>query len=251
MREARRIAVSLLALVTVWMVLSVFNSRMFPSPVRVGGLIVEFVLKGDIDNRSAIYHLWITFGRVLMTTGLALGAALVIGIAMKANQHIADVFEAWLPVWMTPPDVVVILIVMVIVGFNTEAVVIAVTFVYTPFALVTIWQGLQEIDPKLIEMAISLDADRVLIWRSIVFPHLLSYIFASVRHLFGMTWKVVVIAEVFGISNGVGSRIRFWFLQSNIAEVLAYAVLFIGVVLIIEYGVLSPVQRHLFDWRST
>lgn len=251
MKKASRIAVSLLALVAAWMALSFFSSRMFPSPLRVGGLIIRFVFEGDIDNRSAIYHLWVTFGRVLLTTGLALGIAVVIGITMKANQNVADVFEAWLPVWMTPPDVVVILIVMVIVGFNTQAVVIAVTFVYTPFALVTIWQGLQEIDPKLIEMASSFDADRLLIWRSIFFPHLLSYIFTSLRQLFGMTWKVVVIAEVFGINNGVGSRVRFWFLQSNIAEVLAYAVLFIGVVLVIEYLILSPVQRHLFDWRTS
>jgi len=37
---------------------------------------------------------------------------------------------------MTPPDVVIILIVMV--GFNTEAVMLSIAFIYTPFALVTI-----------------------------------------------------------------------------------------------------------------
>jgi NitT/TauT family transport system permease protein len=250
MRQARRIGLSLAALVVVWTLLSLYDSRMFPSPLVVGGLMVEFVLEGDIDGQSALYHLWVTFGRVVMATGLALGIAIAIGIAMKANRHVARVFEAWLPVWMTPPDVVVILIVMVIVGFNTEAVVIAVTFVYTPFALVTIWQGLQEIDPKLVEMAEAFDAGRQQVWRSIYLPHLFSYIFASLRQLFGMTWKVAVIAEVFGISNGVGSRVRFWFLQGNIAEVLAYSVLFIGVVLAIEYLVLSPVQRRAFAWRT-
>jgi hypothetical protein len=32
--------------------------------------------------------------------------------------------------------------------------------------------------------------------------------------------------------------------------VLAYSVLFIGVVLAIEYLVLSPVQRRAFAWRT-
>lgn len=249
MNRASRIAVSILVFVAGWWLLSVYNSRMFPSPVLVGSLIVEFVFEGDIDNSSALYHLWVTFGRVLLSTGLALGIALGIGIAMKANESVAKVFEAWLPVWMTPPDVVVILIVMVIVGFNTEAVVLAVTFAYTPFALVTIWQGLQEIDSDLIEMADAFEATRVEIWRKIYIPHLLSYIFSSLRNLFGMTWKVAVIAEVFGISNGVGSRVRFWFLQGEIPEVLAYAVLFIGVVLVIEYAVLNPIQDRAFTWR--
>jgi NitT/TauT family transport system permease protein len=249
MKRASRIAVSILVFVVAWWLLSVYNTRMFPSPVLVGSLIIEFVFEGDIDNSSALYHLWVTFSRVLLSTGLALGIALGIGVAMKANDSVAKVFEAWLPVWMTPPDVVVILVVMVIVGFNTQAVVIAVTFAYTPFALVTIWQGLQEIDSDLIEMADAFEASRFEIWRQIYIPHLLSYIFSSLRNLFGMTWKVAVIAEVFGISNGVGSRVRFWFLQGEIPEVLAYAVLFIGVVLVIEYAVLNPIQHRAFAWR--
>jgi len=249
MKRASRIAVSILVFVVAWWLLSVYNTRMFPSPVLVGSLIIEFVFEGDIDNSSALYHLWVTFSRVLLSTGLALGIALGIGVAMKANDSVAKVFEAWLPVWMTPPDVVVILVVMVIVGFNTQAVVIAVTFAYTPFALVMIWQGLQEIDSDLIEMADAFEASRFEIWRQIYIPHLLSYIFSSLRNLFGMTWKVAVIAEVFGISNGVGSRVRFWFLQGEIPEVLAYAVLFIGVVLVIEYAVLNPIQHRAFAWR--
>ena len=249
MKRARRIAVSLVVFVVGWWLLSLYNGRMFPSPVVVGNLIVEFVFEGDIDNRSALYHLRVTFGRVVLSTALALSIAVGIGIAMKANDGVAKAFEAWLPVWMTPPDVVVILVVMVIVGFNSQAVVLAVTFAYTPFALVTIWQGLQEIDPGLIEMADAFEASRVEIWRRIYIPHLLSYIFSSLRNLFGMTWKVAVIAEVFGISNGVGSRVRFWFLQGNIAEVLAYAVLFIGVVLVVEYAILNPIQHRAFAWR--
>lgn len=250
MTRVSRIAVSIFALLAVWVVLSAYNSRMFPSPLLVGSLIIEFVVEGDIDGRSALYHLSVTFGRVLMATALALGLALIIGVAMKLNDGVAEAFEAWLPVWMTPPDVVVILIVMVMIGFNTEAVVLSVAFVYTPFALVTIWQGLQDIDTELVEMADSFGASQRQMWQAIFLPHLLSYIFASLRHLFGMTWKVAVIAEVFGISNGVGSRVRFWFLQGNIAEVLAYSVLFIGIVLAIEYLILSPIQNRAFAWRQ-
>lgn len=250
MIRTRRIALSITAFLIGWWLLSMYNARMFPSPVIVGGLMIEFVFEGDIDNKSALYHLWLTFGRVVLSTALALGLAILIGIFMKANDGVAKAFEAWLPVWMTPPDVVVILVVMVIVGFNSTAVVLAVTFSYTPFALVTIWQGLQEVDPEYIEMADAFEASRFEIWRKIYIPHLMSYIFSALRNLFGMSWKVTVIAEVFGISNGVGSRVRFWFLQGNIAEVLAYSVLFIGVVLVIEYGVLNPIQSRVFTYRQ-
>lgn len=250
LRRPVRIALSVGAFLAFWTALSIYDSGMFPAPMLVGSLMIEFIIEGDVDGQSALYHLWVTFVRVLMATTLALGLAILIGIAMKLNDGVAKAFEAWLPVWMTPPDVVVILIVMVMVGFNTEAVVLSVAFVYTPFALVTIWQGLQDIDAELVEMADSFGASQRQIWQEIYLPHLLSYVFASLRHLFGMTWKVAIIAEVFGISNGVGSRVRFWFLQGNIAEVIAYSVLFIGVVLVIEYLILSPIQQRAFAWRQ-
>ena len=145
---------------------------------------------------------------------------------------------------------IVILITMILIGFNTAAVVAAVSLVYTPFALVTIWEGMQDIETDFVEMAESFEADRRQLWRHVYIPHLMSYVFSALRTIFGMTWKVAVIAEVLGISAGVGAQIRFWYTQGEVTEILAYTVLFVGVVLVIEYGLLQPVQKRTFDWRQ-
>lgn len=249
MNQQYRLLISALSIVTVWSVLAAINSQHFPPPTQVGSLAVELLIDGDV-HRSAVYHIGVTFGRVLLATLIALTLAVAIGISMRVHSGVADVFETWLPIWMTPPDVVVILIMMVILGFNTTAIVVAVSFVCTPFALVSIWEGMQDLDPNLVEMAETFDASSFLIWRFVYLPHLTSYVFASLRNLFGMTWKVAVIGEVFGITNGVGARIRFWFLQSNIEEVMAYAVLFTLVVLSIEYLILRPLEARAFTWRA-
>jgi len=97
MTRARRIALSVGAFLLFWVALSAYDSRMFPAPMLVGSLMIEFIVDGDIDGNSALYHLWVTFGRVLMATALALGLAILIGIAMKLNDGVAKAFEAWLP----------------------------------------------------------------------------------------------------------------------------------------------------------
>jgi len=250
MNRTYRFGVSVALLLAGWVGLSLFVPDLFPAPWVVAALIVDLTLYGDVGGRSALYHLGITFGRVLLATGIALLLAVGIGITMRVNDNVATVFETWLPIWMTPPDVVVILIVMVLMGFNTTAIVTSVAFVCTPFALVSIWEGMQDLDPNLFEMATTFDADRRQMWRAVYLPHLMSYVFASLRNLFGMTWKVAVIGEVFGITNGVGARIRYWFLQSNVEEVVAYAAMFTVVVLVIEYAILKPLEQRAFAWRA-
>lgn len=248
--HARRVVVSVAALLVAWKALSLGNADMFPPPGAVFGQAYTFSTEGDIMGRSALYHLGLTLFRVGLATTIAVGLSVVIGILMGVSETVERVVSFWLPIWMTPPDIVVILVTMVILGFNTTAVVVAVSFVYTPFGLVTIWEGIQDVEGGLVEMAEAFEASSRLVWRHVYLPHLGSYIFAATRTVFGMTWKVAVIAEVLGIDAGVGARIRFWYTAGETKMVLAYTVLFVGVVLLVEYGGLRPIQNRVFDWRT-
>lgn len=244
-----RVAVSLAAVLLAWQIASVWNPTMFPPPAQVFELSYQLSVEGDIRGTSALEHLRLTLQRVFLATGVAIGLSVVLAVTMWTNETVEKIVSFWLPIWMTPPDIIVILITMILLGFNTTAVVVAVSFVYTPFALVTIWGGMQDIDETLVEMAESFETTRRLAWRHIYLPYLSSYVFSALRTVFGMTWKVAVIAEVLGISRGVGAQVRFWYTQGEIPQVLAYTVLFVAVVLVIEYGILRPVQNRAFAWR--
>jgi len=244
-----RVGVFLCILVLAWKGLSIGNPTMFPPPERVFELSYTLSTEGDIRGTSALVHLWHTLLRVFVATAVAIGLGVGLAVSMWRNDVVEQVLEFWLPIWMTPPDVIVILITMVLIGFNSTAVVVAVSFVYTPFALVTLWGGMQDIDGDLIEMANTFESPQLHTWRHIYLPYLSSYIFSALRTVFGMTWKVAVIAEVLGVNSGVGAQIRFWYTQGEISYILAYTMLFIAVVLLIEYGVLGPLQKRLFVWR--
>jgi NitT/TauT family transport system permease protein len=52
-----------------------------------------------------------------------------------------------------------------------------------------------------------------------------------------------------GRSTGVGYRIQYWYHLFNMERVLASAVLFMLVMLIIELVVVRNLEQYLFRWR--
>jgi NitT/TauT family transport system permease protein len=66
---------------------------------------------------------------------------------------------------------------------------------------------------------------------------------------FSIAWKVTTLVELFGAVNGVGYQIRASFDAFSVPGIIAWALLFGGVMLAIEYGVLMPAERHFARWR--
>jgi NitT/TauT family transport system permease protein len=85
--------------------------------------------------------------------------------------------------------------------------------------------------------------------RHIMIPSILPFVLAGVRLSFAIAWKVEALTEVFGSSNGVGFQIRFAFQAFSITRVLAWTLMFIGVLLVIERA-LALLERRLFRWRT-
>jgi NitT/TauT family transport system permease protein len=63
-----------------------------------------------------------------------------------------------------------------------------------------------------------------------------------------MVWKVVVLAETFGMSDGMGTLFRFWFGEGDLAALLAALSLFVAVMVALQAG-LSRLESRLFRWR--
>lgn len=60
---------------------------------------------------------------------------------------------------------------------------------------------------------------------------------------------VIVLVELFGLSNGVGYQLNAEFSSQNVAGVLAWTVIFWAVMVAIEYGLLQALERHFVAWR--
>lgn len=251
-RRTVRIVTTTVAVLLAWQLASVlfFTPQILPSPIDVLFRIPEIVKSGGTGQRGALFHLRVTLGRVAIVTAISMTAAVALGLLMSANEQIEDMFTTLLPFWMTFPTVVVVLVTMIMFDFSQMSIVVAAVFTTTPFAAVSIWEGTQNLDEGLVKMSKAFGAGRYQTYRHIHLPNLMPSFFSSFRYLFSMVWKIVVIAEVFGIRSGMGAQFRFWYGESSVVSLLAYLVLFVVVMFALEYGVIYPVERYVFRWRD-
>jgi ABC-type nitrate/sulfonate/bicarbonate transport system permease component len=105
--------------------------------------------------------------------------------------------------------------------------------------------GLQELDEDMMEMGLSFTRSAWRRFALIVVPLLVPYFFAALRISFGVSWKVVLTAELFGGNAGLGYLLnvaRQEFDTETIFAIIAFILMF---VVICEQLLFRPVQRRL------
>lgn len=130
-------------------------------------------------------------------------------------------------------------------GVNSGAVVFAISAVLVPFALVNMSAGLAGIDRETIEMAASFTRRRVPVFLLIIVPSLYPFIFATIRIMFGVAWKVTLTAELFGGNSGLGYMINLARQEFDTATIVAAIVFIIAFVHGVDRLVFAPLQAQL------
>jgi NitT/TauT family transport system permease protein len=115
--------------------------------------------------------------------------------------------------------------------------------------VVTVREGTRALDRDYLEMAESFSLSRRKILFDVVLPQLYPFIAASARTGLALIWKIVLVAELLGRSNGVGFQLNLFFQLFDIAAILAYAFAFILVMQAAEVFLLQPVERRINRWR--
>jgi NitT/TauT family transport system permease protein len=97
-------------------------------------------------------------------------------------------------------------------------------------------------------MADAFKAPSMMRWKHIHIPNLLPFIFASSRLAIALSWKVALVAEIFGATAGVGYVINNFFQRLQADMIIAWAL----PVMLLMFGVERVMRRiaeRSFDWR--
>ena len=81
-------------------------------------------------------------------------------------------------------------------------------------------------------------------------PQLYPYLMAAARSGLALIWKIVLVVELLGRSNGVGFQLGTFFQFFDITSILAYTLAFAAVVMVIEAWIMRPLEKRLLGWRS-
>jgi NitT/TauT family transport system permease protein len=236
---------SIVTLLGLWYVgAATLPPSVMPAPHRVA-----VVLWHEMTRPAIWADVAISLTRIVFAFAVAMALALVLGFAMGLSKTAERFFDVWMVGGISLPSLVIILTIFMIVGLNDRAAILGAALPVVPILTINIWAGIKSIDPKLIDMAKAYHADRATIIRSVVAPQVAPVLLASSRFGLGLIWKMVLFVELLGRSDGVGYKIEYYYQMFNMSEVLAHALLFLIIMLFIEFVLVGRIERQLFKWR--
>jgi NitT/TauT family transport system permease protein len=236
---------SLLGLLAMWSIAaSLWPSRAFPPP----GSVWQILMK-DGTNGELPYHLGVTLARVAASFVVAMVIGSVIGVLLGIYRRADRFFSPWLILFLNIPALVIIVLAYIWFGLNEAAAIGAVAANKIPNVVVTMREGARAFDPRYAEMAAVYRFGPLDRLRHIVLPQLQPYIAAASRSGVALIWKIVLVVELLGRSNGVGFQIYLYFQLFDVAAILAYTLAFVAVMLLIELLLVQPFERHATRWR--
>lgn len=195
-------------------------------------------------------HVGVTLRRVILAFIFAMGIGVAIGIILGLSRRANDWFNIWVVIFLNLPALVVIVLCYLWIGLNEVAAIVAVSVNKIPMVTVMIREGTRAMDPKLADMARIYQMPRLAVLRHIILPQLAPYLASAARTGIALIWKIVLVVEFLGRSDGVGFQIHLYFQLFDITMVLAYAISFVIVMLLVEMLLIQPIETRASRWRQ-
>jgi ABC-type nitrate/sulfonate/bicarbonate transport system permease component len=234
-------AFTIAALAAWWGYAQIVPPYLLPGPFAVFGRMADFFTDATLAGQLATS---------LMHVSSAIVLAFVIGCALAAIAHFLPLSRLLIDSFVTPflnafSGIGWLFLAILWFGLNSFTVIFAVTLILVPFTIINVRVGLQELDGELLELGRSLSRSIYRRATKIILPLLIPYLFAALRTSFGVSWKVVLTAELFGGNAGVGYLLnvaRQEFDTETIFAIILFILLFVAAA---ETLIFRPVQRRL------
>jgi NitT/TauT family transport system permease protein len=237
---------SILLLVLLWYLIAFWwQNSLLPSPNAVAATIWQEMQSGQLWH-----HLSATLIRVLISFFIAMLIGSIIGIAMGRSRITDQLLDPWLIVFLNIPALVIIILSYVWFGLEELTAIFAIAVNKIPNVVVTMREGARTLDKGYMEMARSFNLSRQKTMIYITLPQLLPFFAVAGRSGISLIWKIVLVVELLGRSNGVGFQLHLYFQLFDVTGILAYSLSFIMIMLFIEYGILQPAERRINRWRD-
>lgn len=237
---------SLFCLIGLWIAASAARGdpSVLPSPVN---LLEPFWR--ELTQGPLLYHLGMTTGRVVLSFLLAMAAGTALGLVMGTRPALDKWFDPWLVVFLNLPALVLIVLCYLWIGLNETAAIAAVVLNKIPNVAALVREGARALSPDLKAMATVYRMRPSTYLRHVVLPQMGPVLTGAARSGIAVIWKIVLVVEFLGRSNGIGFQIHLYFQLFDVPMVLVYSFSFIALMLLVEALMLQPAERRATAWR--
>ncbi len=238
-------ASSLVLFLIIWYGMALWmDNNLLPTPLLVAQVFWQELKSGDL-----LKHLSITLFRLIISFTIAMFIGCAIGILLGRNKKMDAFFDNWLVIFLNIPALVTIILCYVWFGLVESSAILAVVINKIPNVIVTIREGTKALDKDLLEMARSFNFSKKKTFLHVIWPQLHPFVMAATRSGLALIWKIILVVELLGRSDGMGYQLHLFFQLFDVASILAYTFAFIFVIQSIEMFILKPLDKRAIRWR--
>ena len=218
----------------------------FPTLEQVGAAFVRNFSYGYAGTSLWVY---VADSMMLLLEGFALG--IVLAFAFSALSMISKTFHAIYNLVVTIcdllPGVALLPVVIVIVGVRPEVIVFLVVHaVLWPLSR-NLLDGFQAVPSIYVEAGRNMGLRGMRLLASVYLPASMSYIVSGIKVCWARAWRGLISAEmIFGLASCPGIGLYINQMRTNLYNAEMYATLIVIIIigLIVQYGILSPIERN-------
>lgn len=192
--------VSVISALVLWQFVGArIDQTLFTTPIAMFHAGVDMIGSGELWDYMAPSLLVLAIGLTLASTiGVAIGLVL-------ARFWVLDIaLGVYITFLYSIPSVALVPLIVLWAGFElTAKVIICFMFAFFPMVINT-YQGVKNVDHKLLEVGRSFRCSEAQLWRNIVLPAALPFIVTGLRLAVGRGLIGMVLADLYTAISGVG-----------------------------------------------
>lgn len=221
-----------------------YGAYVLPSPRAVLAGLAAIVVSGDIWR-----HTGASLARIAVGFGAAVTVAVLLGLVAFLSRTARGVVRDVVTVLNATSVFVWIVLSLIWFGLSAWAPIFTTFMVTLPVVAQNIVDGVEQVDRRLLEMAEVYRLSGRERFRAIVAPSTLPFLLAGMKVGFGLALKVSVIAEIFGVTTGIGYIMNYSREILATQMVFAWAIVMILIMMVTDTLVFGGLARHFGRWR--
>jgi NitT/TauT family transport system permease protein len=231
--------------VVVWSLLSWrYGAYVLPSPRSVVVGLWDIVRSGEVwkHTLASLSRIVVGFGAaVLVSAAMGLGAFLWRPVSTVVRDVLAVLNATSVFVW--------IVISLIWFGLSSWAPIFTTFMITLPVVASNLVEGVASVDQRLLEMSDVYRLSGGRKFTAIVVPSIVPYLIAGMKVGFGLALKVSVIAEIFGVTSGIGYIMNYSREILATQMVFVWALVMVAVMLLTDKLLFDAASRRLTRWR--
>ena len=237
----------LIILILIWeQAAAGLNSLILPSVGESLSALQEIAATGVLYSSFVI-----TLRRTLIAYSLAVAVGIILALLMHRFEYFKRSFRPLITMIQATPPVVWIALAVIWFGVAEDLTPIFLIFIVSmPVIFVNLFQGIEDLNTELVEMAEAYSTPRFRIIKEIYFPALLPALVSALSIAFAFAWKSSVFAEFIGSSSGIGYQLSRANSMLATDKLFAWTIILLLFMIFVEYYLLEKLKARVSRWKN-